>query len=126
MAYKSKPRTMKLLFASVLFCVAIGNAAPANTEPTSDKKGEKKETKKETNNKAYQNKNLHSIKKWKINIEYIDGSSISKTIMVSENSRLSALETAFEEAEKHLKKAKNIKNYSVSPIPSNYILLAGD
>jgi hypothetical protein len=116
---------MKFLFATVLFCVSIGNATPSKTELTTDKK-EKTERKKEVEKKTSQNKNVHSVKKWKITIEYVNGNTISKTIVVSKNSRLSALETAFEEAEKHLKNIKNVKEYNISPVTSSYVLLAGD
>ncbi|MBG6129636.1 putative membrane protein [Aquimarina sp. EL_43] len=116
---------MKLLFATVLFCVSIGNATPSKTEPTTDKK-EKTERKKEVDEKTSKNKNVHSLKKWKMTIEYVNGNTISKTIVVSKNSRLSALQTAFEEADKHLKNIKNVKDYSISPVTSSYVLLAGD
>ncbi|WP_109853130.1 hypothetical protein [Aquimarina sp. AU58] len=116
---------MKLLFATVLFCVSIGNAAPSKTGPDTDKK-EKTERKKEVEKKTSLNKNVHSLKKWKMTIEYVNGNTISKTIVVSENSHLSALQTAFEEADKHLKNIKNVKEYSISPVTSSYVLLAGD
>lgn len=84
---------MKLLFATVLFCMSIGNATPSKTEPYTDKK-KKTERKKEVEKKTSLNKNVHSLKKWKMTIEYVNGNTISKTIVVSKNSRLSALQTA--------------------------------
>lgn len=51
---------------------------------------------------------------------------MSKTIVVKENSNLSALETAFLEAEKYVKTIEDIKNYEVSPVSKNsFVLLAG-
>ncbi|PKV51258.1 hypothetical protein ATE84_3332 [Aquimarina sp. MAR_2010_214] len=116
---------MKLLFAIALFCVSIGNATTYKTGVNTEEKG-KKENKKEVEEKKSQNKNVHSLKKWKMTIEYVNGNTITKTIVVSKNSRLSALETAFEEAEKHLKNIENIKEYNISPVTSSYVLLAGD
>ncbi|WP_159025839.1 hypothetical protein, partial [Aquimarina sp. Aq78] len=61
-----------------------------------------------------------------ITIEYTDGGIMSKTIVVKENSNLSALETAFLEAEKYVKTIEDIKNYEVSPVSKNsFVLLAG-
>ncbi|WP_103068186.1 hypothetical protein [Aquimarina sediminis] len=116
---------MKLLLAIAVFCVSFGYASTPTTEPTSFDKKEKTEKEKTVEGNASQKKNLHSIKKWKMTIEYTNGNSISKTIVVSKNSKLSALETAFEEAEKHLKNIKNVKEYSVSPMTDSYVLLAG-
>ena len=51
---------------------------------------------------------------------------MSKTIVVQESSDLSALETAFLEAEKYMETIENIKNYEVSPVSNNsFVLLAG-
>lgn len=76
--------------------------------------------------KTAKNKSFHSIKKWKITIEYTDGGIMSKTIVVKESSNLSALETAFLEAEKYMEIIENIKNYEVSPVSKNsFVLLAG-
>lgn len=116
---------MKLLFATIVFCVFFGNAATLNTEPVSFDKKEKTEKKKEEDN-AVQKKNVHSIKKWKMTVEYKNGNVISKTIVVSKNSKLSALETAFKEADKYLGNIKNVKEYSISPVSDSYVLLAGD
>ncbi len=118
---------MKLLFATAVLCVTLGNAMPSTTdtlpfnekEKTDRKKGSKEE-------EGVQNKNLHSVKKWKMTIEYANGTIISKTIVVNKNSELSALETAFKEADKHLDDMKNVKDFSISPVPSSYVLLAGD
>jgi hypothetical protein len=116
---------MKLLLATVLFCISLGNATPFISEPATDK-NEKTERKKEVEKRVSKNKNVHSLKKWKMTIEYINGNTVSKTIVVSKNSQLSALETAFEEAEKYLKNIKNVKEYNISPITSSYVLLVGD
>ncbi|MCK8520194.1 hypothetical protein M0D21_01375 [Aquimarina sp. D1M17] len=117
---------MKLLLATAFLCVTLGNATPLNTEPTSSEKKNKAERKKNGNEDSYRNKNLHSIKKWKITIEYTNGTKISKTIVVDKTSDLSALETAFQEADRHIKDFKNVKDYTVSPIGSSFVLLAGD
>lgn len=124
-----KSSTMKLLFASLLLCVSLGYATSTTTEPVSSLKKEKtdrEKKKKGDNERAFRNKNLHSLKKWKITIEYTNGTIISKTIVVSEGSKLSALETAFAEADKYLDNKKNVKEYSISPVTNNYVLLAGD
>lgn len=71
-------------------------------------------------------KSFHSVKKWKITVEYIDGGFMSKTIEVNEATELSPLETAFAEAEKYIKDAENINSYAVSPVSENsFVLLAG-
>ncbi len=117
---------MKLLLAITLFCISFGNAAPTLTEPILKNEKNEKEKKKDKGEKTSQNKNLHSLKKWKITIQYTNGTIISKTIGVSEKSELSALETAFAEADKYLVNKKNVKEFSVSPVTANYVLLAGD
>ncbi len=120
---------MKLLITVALFCVGLANAAPMKTEITTPNEKEKKEEKTDRTSEEDEssaNKNIHSIKKWKITIEYVNGGRISKTIMVNKDSELSALETAFAEAEKYLKKAKNVKDYYISPVPNSYVVLAGE
>jgi len=119
---------MKLLLAITLFCISFGNAAPTITEPTTSGKKEKTERKKKKgeDEKESQKKNLHSVKKWKITIQYTNGTILSKTIGVAENSQLSALETAFVEADKYLVNKKNVKEYSLSPVTNTDILLAGE
>ncbi|MBG6129741.1 hypothetical protein IWQ47_000957 [Aquimarina sp. EL_43] len=93
---------------------------------TSVKKNTDTEPKSKKTKKAVENKSFHSIKKWKITIEYTDGGIMSKTIVVQESSDLSALETAFLEAEKYMETIENIKNYEVSPVSKNsFVLLAG-
>ncbi|WP_132066252.1 MULTISPECIES: hypothetical protein [Aquimarina] len=93
---------------------------------TSVKKNTDTEPKSKKTKKAVENKSFHSIKKWKITIEYTDGGIMSKTIMIQESSDLSALETAFLEAEKYMETIDNIKNYEVSPVSKNsFVLLAG-
>ncbi|WP_062058133.1 hypothetical protein [Aquimarina longa] len=115
---------MKLLLTIALLCVALGNATPLKGDFVSF--NEKEKNKEEIEGNATQKKNVHSIKKWKMTIEYANGNVISKTIVVSKNSKFSALETAFEEAEKYLKNIKNVKEYSISPVTSSYVLLAGN
>ncbi|GAA4278743.1 hypothetical protein GCM10022259_34680 [Aquimarina mytili] len=108
--------------------MSLGNASPMITESaySSDKEKTDRKKKKEDEKDAAKNKNLHSVKKWKITIQYTNGTMISKTIVVADNSKLSALETAFAEADKYLENKRNVKEYSVSPVTSNYVLLAGD
>ncbi|WP_024769329.1 hypothetical protein [Aquimarina macrocephali] len=103
-------------------------AIAVNDKPiiTSVKKNIDTEPKNKKTKKVTKNKSFHSIKKWKITIEYTDGGIMSKTIVVKENSNLSALETAFLEAEKYMKTIEDIKNYEVSPVSKNsFVLLAG-
>lgn len=117
---------MKYLLASVLFCVSLGNASPLETELIPTDKKKKTEHKKGVEGDAAKKKNMHSIKKWKMTVEYTNGNTISKTIVVSKNSKLSALETALEEVDKYLKNIKDVKDYSISPVTNSYVLLAGD
>lgn len=106
------------LFLTTFLCIA-------STEPETDKKSTKKSDKEVVDNSA--KTNFHSVKKWRMTIEYNNGDIISKTIMVTEGSELSAMETAFVEAEKYIKKFKQVKWYTVSPVSKNdFVLLAGD
>ncbi len=124
---KSKPLTMKNLVAIAILMLAFINSTTVQASVLSDKEKTTTEPKNEVEKKVVENKNLHSIKKWRITIELKSGKVISKIITVQENSELSALETAFMTAEKHVRRIKNIKNFQVSPIASNsYVLLAGD
>lgn len=116
---------MKILLATAVLCatMATGNTTNSTLSFKNDK--EKKEKKKKSE-KTTSVRNFHSVNKWKITIDYKNGERISKTIVVKENSNKSALETAFSEAEKYLKKSKNIKDFSVTPVSGNsYVLLAG-
>ena len=114
---------MKLLLVTTMLFVSY---AYANT-PTSTEESVKTEPKNEIEKKASNTKNFHSIKKWRMTIEYNNGDVISKTIVVKGNSKLSALDTAFMEAEKHIKNLGNVKGYSVSPVSNNsFVLLAGN
>ncbi len=118
---------MKLILATAMLSMFLGNATSSVTEPTNSDRKDKKERKKEAKDKTSRNKNFHSVKKWKIHVEYTNGSIISKTIVVNKNSELSAMETAFKEAEKHLRNLRKVKNYSITPVAGNsYVLLAGD
>jgi len=123
---------MKILLAIALLTVSLGYAMPSeneilfNNEKKTEKTDKEKEKSKE-DEKTARNKNIHSIKKWKITIVYKNGNTISKTIAVSKNSERSGLESAFAEADKYLKNKKRIKEFSVSPIGNNpYVLLAGE
>ncbi|MEW7278105.1 hypothetical protein ABW636_05880 [Aquimarina sp. 2201CG1-2-11] len=119
---------MRNLIAIALFCTTIVSATSSFTEliPVDNEKKEKVDKKNEEEKNKANNKNLHSVKKWKITIEYTNGNIISKTIVVRKKSELSALETAFSEAEKYIKDIKKVKDFYVSPIPGSYVLLAGD
>ncbi|WP_271781915.1 hypothetical protein [Aquimarina algiphila] len=97
---------------------------------TNDKEIERVEEKKSRNEpktkkieKISKVTSFHSVKKWKITIEYTDGGFMSKTIIVKEATELSPLETAFAEAEKYLEAFNNVKEYSVSPISDNSFVL---
>jgi len=120
---------MKIVCTSVLLVCSI--FLMSLTEPTNDKKGGKK-SKKEAQKEAVAEekstvKSFHSIRKWKVTIEYTNGDRISKTIKVGEDSGISAMEAAFIEAERYLETMKGIKGYEVTPVSSNgIVLLAGD
>ena len=114
---------MKILLIIVLICISLEGYS--NTNPENEKTKKEKVNNKEDNISL--NKNFHSIRTWKMTIEYTNGNIISKTIMSSENSSKSAMEVAFEEAEKYIRSLKNIKNYEVSPVSNNsYVLLVGN
>ena len=119
---------MRNLIAIALFCTTLVSATTSFTELISvdNEKKEKVDKKNEEEKNKVSNKNLHSVKKWKITIEYTNGNIISKTIVVSKKSELSALETAFDEAEKYIKNEKKVKDFYVSPVSGSYVLLAGD
>ncbi|MDH7446600.1 hypothetical protein [Aquimarina sp. 2201CG14-23] len=117
---------MKLLLVIAMFCVTFGNAATVDIIPTNEKEKNKKTSKKKNKEDVVVSKNFHSIKKWKMTVEYNNGDVISKTIEIKEDSSLSAMESAFTEAEKYIKTLKKVKNYNVSPVSSNsFVLLAG-
>ncbi|SEK50964.1 hypothetical protein SAMN04487910_0690 [Aquimarina amphilecti] len=117
---KSSP--MKLLLITALFCVSIGYAA---TEPINEKEKTKKEKESVKEENSLISRNFHSVKRWKITIEYTNGELISKTITLNEKSTTSPLELAFIEAEKYMKTLKNVKSYNVSPVSGNsFVLLA--
>ncbi|MBQ0736146.1 hypothetical protein [Aquimarina celericrescens] len=117
---------MKLLFAIVVLCISLGNATPSESRYVPAEKNEKTDHKRGEDDDVSKNKNAHSLKKWKMTIEYNNGSIVSKTIVVDKDSKRSALETAFEEAEKHLRNIKSVKNYSISPVTKSYVVLAGE
>ncbi|MBW1298746.1 hypothetical protein [Aquimarina litoralis] len=115
---------MKLVLVIALFCVTFGNAACLYSNPVNEK--DKKEKKNEKEENALVSRNFHSIKKWKMTVEYSNGDVISKTIEINEEASLSAMELAFIEAEKYIKTLKRVKSYNVSPISKNsFVLLAG-
>ncbi|WP_378173816.1 hypothetical protein [Aquimarina sp. SS2-1] len=114
---------MKLLLFTALFCVSLGYA---NTTPKNEKEKIKKEKKNTNEENSLVVRNFHSVKKWKMTIEYNSGEVISKTITLNENSSISPMESAFMEAEKYMKTLKNVKSYNVSPVSGNsFVLLAG-
>ena len=113
---------MKLVLTIALFCLTFGNVFASNA----GNEKEKTERKKNEGEDSYRKKNAHSVKKWKISIEYTNGGVISKTISVDANSEISALEAAFEEADKYLKKERKVKDYTISPVTDSYVLLAGN
>ncbi len=119
-----KSSTMKLLLITALLFVSMGYAT---TEPVNEKEKTKKEKKSIKEDNSLISKNFHSVKRWKITIEYTNGEQISKTITLNERSTVSPLESAFVEAEKYMKTLKNVKSYNVSPVSGNsFVLLAGN
>lgn len=120
---------MKNLLVAAMLCVAFGNASPILNTSGTDKEKEKKENNKESELSAEKNsalRNFHSVKKWKMTIIYTSGEVISKTITINENSSISTMDTAFSEAEKYVRTLKKVKEYRVSPVSGNSIvLLAG-
>lgn len=118
---------MKSLVTIALLLAASSTISASTFLPSTDKEKEKKEVKNEEKKKNLNSpsKNFHTIKKWKMRIEYTNGDIISKTIEVGENSSLSAMETAFIEAEKYIKTLGKVKGYEVSPVSTNrFVLLA--
>jgi len=121
---KSKPLNMKLLLVITLFCITFGNAAPFDTDPANEKGKEK--NKKENVDNSLVSRNFHSIKKWKITVEYDNGDVVCRSIEITKELTSSAMEYAFIEAEKYIKTLKRVKNYTVSPVSTNsFVLLAG-
>ncbi|WP_299436970.1 hypothetical protein [uncultured Aquimarina sp.] len=117
---------MKLLLAIAMFCVTFGNAASLTTNPVNEKEKKKKENKEERMENTLVTRNFHSIKKWRMTVEYTNGDIISKTIEIAEDKSSSAMELAFVEAEKYIKTLKKVKSYNVSPVSGNsFVLLAG-
>jgi len=117
---------MKLLFALIMLCITFGNAASLSINPIHEKEKKKKNDQKEKRNSSVVSKNFHSVKKWKMTIEFVNGDIISKTIFSERESTVSSMEKAFEEAEKYTKTLENVKNYNISPISGNsFVLLAG-
>ncbi|WP_299217114.1 hypothetical protein [uncultured Aquimarina sp.] len=115
---------MKLLIITALFCVSFSYAT---TNPRNEKEKNKKEKKAVKEENSLVSKNFHSVKKWKMTIEYKSGEVISKTITLDQNSSVSPMESAFIEAEKYMKTLKNVKSYNVSPVAGNsFVLLAGN
>ncbi len=111
---------MRLLIVLVMLFSSQLKANSIGVNPSNEKKEIKKEKEKDLSVK-----NFHSIKKWKITIEYTNGDCTSEVIIIPKNSKKSAMENAFSEAEKISKDLKNIKYYSVSPISKNsFVLLA--
>lgn len=118
---KSSP--MKCSLIAALLIVSLGYST---TSPVNENDKNKKEKKSKKEEKAVVSKNFHSVKKWKITIEYVNGAVISKTITLNNDLSSSPLENAFQEAEKYMKTLKNVKSYNVSPVSkNNFVLLAG-
>jgi len=113
---------MKYVFIIIILCSSIAHAVDSK-KPKKEKDETRKEKKEDVNSMT--NKNLHSLKKWKLTIEYTNGNIVSKTISVDKNSTTSALDAAFEEADKYLKNSKKIKDYTIAPVTNNYVVLAG-
>ncbi len=117
---------MKLILITAVFCTFFVSAKASVTLLNTDKEKRKTETKNEKEKIASEAKNFHSIKKWKVTIEHDNGDRISKIIQVKQGSKRSAMETAFNEAERYLKTLKKVKTYSVSPVSKNsFVLLVG-
>ncbi len=115
---------MKLLLITALFCVSLGYS---NTNPRNEKEKTKKEKESVKEENSLVSKNFHTVKRWKITIEYSNGEIISKTITLDKKSSISPMENAFTEAEKYIKTLKNVKSYNVSPVSGNsFVLLATD
>lgn len=123
MSTNTNHNTMKIIFTTALCLTTF--LSSASTEPKTTKKSVKESNKEVVEKSA--NKNFHSVKNWKMTIEYNNGDILSKIIEVRKGSNLSAMEVAFIEAEKYLKKLKDVKWYNVSPVSkNNFVLLAGD
>ncbi|MFD2562475.1 hypothetical protein [Aquimarina rubra] len=117
---------MKLLLVIAMLCVTFGNAASLDSNPINEKEKNKKGDKKEDVENTLISRNFHSIKKWKMTVEYTNGDIISKTIEINDDLSSSAMELAFIEAEKYIKTLKRVKAYNVSPVSGNsFVLLAG-
>ena len=117
---------MKLLVITMMLCITFGNAAIRSTDPIHEIKKRRKENEKDVAEKALVSRNFHSVEKWKMTVEYINGDVISKTIRINKIGGVSAMELAFLEAERYIKTLKKVKNYIVSPISENsFVLLVG-
>ncbi len=115
---------MKLLLITALFCVSLGYAT---TTPENEKEKKKKEEKSVKEENSLVSKNFHSVKRWKITIEYTNGVVIAKTITLDNNPSISPMENAFIQAEKYTSTLKNVNGYNVSPVSGNsFVLLAGN
>ena len=120
---------MKLLATALLVLAGSGILSAHTSMYSNDKEKEKTEVKSDKKDKTIHSssRNFHSIRKWKMRIEYVNGDIISKTIQVGENSSLSAMETAFIEAEKYIKTLQKVRGYEVMPISNNrFVLLANN
>jgi len=117
-----KPLTMKILCIAAFFCISLGYA---NTNSENEKEKNKKAKKDVNEEKTLGSRNFHSIKKWKITVEYTNGEMISIQLVLDKNSSISPMENAFMEAESYTKTLKNVKSYNVSPVANNgFVLLA--
>ncbi|SEK54338.1 hypothetical protein SAMN04487910_0776 [Aquimarina amphilecti] len=117
---------MKLSLVIAMFCVTLGYAGSLDSNPINEKEKSKKENKKDNEVNTLVSRNFHSIKKWKMTVEYTNGDVISKTIEINEGMSSSGMELAFVEAEKYIKTLQKVKSYNVSPLSANsFVLLAG-
>lgn len=116
--------TMKIFWITALCCSTMLNASPVLITSIDAHEKEKKERKKK-NKKNVPSRNFHSIKNWSVTVEYANGSKIQKIIRVQKDSDKSAMEAAFAEAARFLKKEKSVQYYTVTPVTENkYVLLA--
>ncbi len=124
-ANKSKPLLMRLLVIALVFSIYGMNATTTELNSKSEKEKTEKKEKEVGENENSVAKNFHSVRKWKITVEYTNGDMLSKTISIDKNSSLSTMDIAFSEAEKYVTSLKEVKDYNVSPISDNsFILLA--
>ncbi|MFL1895177.1 hypothetical protein ACJRPK_05710 [Aquimarina sp. 2-A2] len=115
---------MKLLLTISISIFLITSSFANSFESTFNEK-KKKTEKSEAKASSKESNNFHTVKRWKITITYTNGDILVKSISVKGNSKVSAMETAFSEAENYLKRLDNVEGYSVAPLANNeFFLLA--